>query len=111
MQAFVRWSLLTVPLLGMAACSPPPPIGPEADGGSPPYGRARGFIDTQLSSHPDGTEPGLTGIEASVIYRNYLRSIGRQFGGSGQQGGGQLGQGGGASGGPGSGGGTGGSYP
>ena len=87
MSAF-RWSLVAVPLLTIAGCTPPP-SGPEVDGGYAPNNRAREFIDAQLASHPNGTEPGMTGEEANVIYRNYLRSIGsRPIGGGGQQGGG-----------------------
>lgn len=114
MQALIRWSLLVVPLAAMASCSPPP-AEPETDGGYARNGRARAFIDAQLASHPAGTEPGLSGDEATVIYRNYLRSIGRQMTGSGQQG--QAGQSGlgtegsGLSGGLSGAGGTGGGYP
>lgn len=116
MSAF-RWSLVAIPLLAIAGCTPPPPSGPEVDGGYAPNNRARGFIDAQLASHPNGTEPGITGEEANVIYRNYLRSIGgHPIGaggqtGSGSPGGGSAG-GGGAGGTPvGAAGGGGGGYP
>jgi hypothetical protein len=114
MPAFLRWSVLAVPLLAMAGCSQPY-SGPEVDGGYAPNGRARTFIDAQLAAHSDGTERGLTGDEATVIYRNYLRSIGgRPVGGGGQpgaggQGGGAGSPGGGAGGASGSG--SGGGYP
>jgi hypothetical protein len=117
MPAFLRWSVLAVPLLAMAGCSQPY-SGPEVDGGYAPNGRARTFIDAQLAAHPDGTERGLTGDEATVIYRNYLRSIGgRPLGGGGQPGGGSLGSGAGSQGASagmgsqGASGGTGSSYP
>jgi hypothetical protein len=81
---FARWSVLAVPLLVLAGCSPPLSE-PENDEGYARNGRARGFIDAQLAPGPRGTEPDLNGDEAEVIYRNYLRSIGREISGGGHQ--------------------------
>jgi hypothetical protein len=62
-------------LLALAGCATPPrePAAPP----SPPLSAARQVMDAQYAARPMGPPAGLNGDEATVIYQNYLKQIGR----------------------------------
>jgi hypothetical protein len=67
---------LAAALLALAGCATPPaePAPPPAP---PRPSAARQVIDAQLAARPSGPQTAMNGDEATVIYQNYLKQIGR----------------------------------
>ena len=70
-------ALAAAMLVAMAGCATPPQETAQVPPPPPPPLAARQVIEAQYAARPSGPPAGLNGDEATVIYQNYLKQIGR----------------------------------